>query len=113
MTQRKNVAVALAATAGLIAGCTTTMMDVPPAGYSSYGEPAGRPQSPAVTPVTTPPRVMLIVDEQSLGTIPTAEVEALGVSKLTEQKVPVVDQDMARANLVKGQQLFKAGGGGR
>lgn len=59
------------------------------------------------------PRVMMIVDEKSLGTIPTAEVEAMAVKKLLENNVRVVDQDMVRANVSKDQQLLKMAGDNR
>lgn len=64
-------------------------------------------------PASELPRVVIMVDEQSLGTIPTAEVEAIGVEQLRFEGVPVVDQDMARANLAKGKQLFKSTGDNR
>jgi hypothetical protein len=59
------------------------------------------------------PRVMLLIDEKSLGTIPTAEVEALAVSKLLAENVTVVDQDMVRAEIAKGQKMLKMAGDNR
>lgn len=56
------------------------------------------------------PRVMLLIDEKSMGTIPTAEVEALAIALLLERGVRVVDQDMVRSNIAKGQQMLKAVG---
>jgi hypothetical protein len=59
------------------------------------------------------PKVMLLIDEKSLGTIPTAEVEALAVRKLLDLNVQVVDQDMVRANLAREQQSLKLAGDNR
>jgi hypothetical protein len=59
------------------------------------------------------PRVMLLIDEKSLGTIATAEVEAMGSSLLHDNNVQVVDQDMARSNISKDQQLMKMAGDNR
>lgn len=59
------------------------------------------------------PRVMLLVDEQSLGTIPTAEVEAMAIEMLLDQNVQVVDQDMVQSNLGKGQEVMKMAGDNR
>lgn len=56
------------------------------------------------------PKVMLLVDEKSLGTIATSEVEALAVAKLNEAGVPVADQDMVRSNIKKDQALLKMAG---
>jgi len=56
------------------------------------------------------PRIMILVDEKSLGTIPTAEVEAMAIRMLLEEGIPIVDQDMVRANVGKGQQLLKMAG---
>ncbi len=53
------------------------------------------------------PRVMLMVDEQSLGTIATAEVEALAYRKLMALKVPVLDRDMVRANIARNQEMLR------
>ncbi len=59
------------------------------------------------------PKIMLLIDEKSLGTVPTAEVEALAARLLIEQQVNVVDQDMVRANLQKAQQSLKSAGDNR
>ena len=59
------------------------------------------------------PKVMIVVDEKSLGTIPTAEVEAMAVSLLLERELPTVDQDMVRANLKREQSLLKSVGDNR
>lgn len=56
------------------------------------------------------PRVMILVDEKSLGTLPTSEVTAMASRKLIKLGVPVVDQDMVRANTGKGQQQLKMAG---
>lgn len=59
------------------------------------------------------PKVMLLIDEKSLGTIATAEIEALAIGLLIEEGVPVVDQDMVRANIKKDQRLLKMAGDAR
>ena len=59
------------------------------------------------------PRVMLLIDEKNLGTIPTAEVEALAARLLLQEGLNVVDQEMVRANIKKDQQLLKMAGDAR
>ncbi len=59
------------------------------------------------------PKVMILVDEKSLGTVATSEIEALAVLKLAEQNVDTVDQDMVRANLKRAQQALKSAGDNR
>ena len=59
------------------------------------------------------PKVMLLIDEKSLGTVPTSEVEAMAARLLIAQQVNVVDQDMVRANLQKTQQALKSAGDNR
>lgn len=97
-----------------LTGCSTPAPSSLPEPYEVMEAPA---PAPVVhrrhIPSTMLPRVMIMVDEQSLGTIPTAEVEAIGVKMLSEDGVPLVDQDMARANMAKGQQLFKSAGDNR
>lgn len=56
------------------------------------------------------PHVMLLIDEKSLGTIATAEIEAMAVQMLIDNNLQVVDQDMVRANLKKDQQMLKSVG---
>jgi hypothetical protein len=93
----------------LAGGCVTPS---PPA--TTETSRAETPQAvPAAPAAARQPRVMLVVDEQSLGTIATAEIESMAVSKLIERNVPVVDQEMVRANLGKGQQLLKGAGDNR
>ena len=59
------------------------------------------------------PRVMVLVDEKSLGTIATAEIEALAVRMLAERRIESVDQDMIRANLQRDQQALRGAGDDR
>lgn len=59
------------------------------------------------------PRVMIMIDEQSLGTIATAEVEGMAIKKLVAMNIPVVDQDVVRANVARSQQMLKAAGDNR
>lgn len=90
----------------MLSGCRTPLAPPPP------------PEAIAPQPAPPPamhqqPRVMFVVDEQSLGTIATAEVEAMGVAMLLEQNARVVDQDMVRANLGKTQDVLKRAGDNR
>lgn len=73
---------------------------------------APAPRAPLVLPSVLP-RVMIMVDEQSLGTVATAEVEAMAIRKLLELNVPVVDQDMVRANIARSQQMLEMAGDNR
>lgn len=59
------------------------------------------------------PRVMLVIDEKNLGSIPTSEIETLAVRLLLERQFPSVDQDMVRATLAKQQHLLKSVGDSR
>jgi len=56
---------------------------------------------------------MLLVDEKSLGTIPTSEIEAMAVRMLAERQIETVDQDMLRANLKKRQDAMRDAGDDR
>lgn len=59
------------------------------------------------------PRVMVLVDEKNLGSIPTSEVEAMAVKQLLERGFTTVDQEMVRVNLAKQQNLLKSVGDAR
>lgn len=103
--------IALLPLLGLLAGCATP--SAPPSAPARERE-APPPSAAAKTVAPTfLPRVMIIVDEKSLGTIATAEVEAMAVKKLTAMDVPVVDQDMVRANIARSQQMLVAAGDNR
>lgn len=95
--------------AGLLAGCSTpttpTMLET-----DTQGDAVARH---ALRPATRLPRVLLMIDEKSLGTIPTAEVESMAARLLLQQNVPVVDQDMVKANIGKSQALLKMAGDAR
>ena len=95
-----------------LAGCATPSV---PTSAPMQPRTSAPPPTAAVKPVapTFLPRVMIIVDEKSLGTIATAEVEAMAVKKLTAMNVPVVDQDMVRANIARSQQMLVAAGDNR
>ena len=95
----------------LLAGCATPPPPAP-APARERTAPAPVVQKKTVAP-TFLPRVMVIVDEKSLGTIATAEVEAMAIKKLTALNVPVVDQDMVRANVARSQQMLAAAGDNR
>jgi len=96
--------------AGLLAGCVSSSSTTAVRETDDGGMPGGRVKLRAASRL---PRVLLMVDEKSLGSIPTAEVEALGAKLLLQQNVPVVDQDMVKANIAKGQQLLKMAGDAR
>ena len=98
-----------AAALGLLPACQTA-----PTSTHAPGRAPRRPETAQAPRVTSQlPRVMLLVDEKSLGTIPTAEVEAMAIQMLLEQNVPVVDQDMVQSNLGKGQELLRLAGDNR
>lgn len=59
------------------------------------------------------PKVMVLVDEKSLGTVATSEIEALAVRLLSEKNIDTVDQDMVKANLQRVQQALRAAGDDR
>ena len=93
-----------------LAGCATP--PAPPPVREAPARSAPPPAARTVAP-TFLPRVMVIVDEKSLGTVATAEVEAMAIQKLLAMNVPVVDQDMVRANVARSQQLLIAAGDNR
>ncbi|HOW98641.1 MAG TPA: hypothetical protein P5567_07955 [Kiritimatiellia bacterium] len=98
-----------AATAALLCSCAT-----PPQATPEEEEEAEIAEAVRQAKLTSQlPRVMLLVDEQSLGTIPTAEVEAMAIDMLLEENVQVVDQDMVQSNLGKGQEVMKMAGDNR
>lgn len=85
-----------------------------PSGYSPRSTATAT--TPAPAPLALPavlPRVMIMVDEQSLGTIATSEVEAMASRKLVALGVPVVDQDMVRANIERSRQMLEMAGDNR
>lgn len=94
--------------AGLLAGCAAPAPTA--AVHETEDGAAGAGGRVKLRAASRLPRVLLMVDEKSLGSIPTAEVESLGARLLLQQNVPVVDQDMVKANVAKGQQLLKMAG---
>ena len=103
---------------GLVAVLWGTGCSAPPPAPAPRAAPAPAtrpepaPQAQLVLPAILP-RVMIMVDEQSLGTIATSEVEALASRRLLELGVPVLDQDMVRANLARSQQMLEMSGDAR
>jgi hypothetical protein len=61
----------------------------------------------------TMPKVMVLVEEKSLGTVATSEIEAMAVRLLGDRQIETVDQDMVRANLQRVQQAMKGAGDDR
>ncbi|MCX6996162.1 MAG: hypothetical protein NTV49_03540 [Kiritimatiellaeota bacterium] len=59
------------------------------------------------------PTVLLMIDEKSMGTMATAEIETLATEMLIKEKVSVVDQDLVNAKINKQQQLLKIAGDAR
>lgn len=59
------------------------------------------------------PKIMLLIEEKNLGTIPTSEVEAMAAALLIREEVEVMDQEMVRANIKKDQTLLKMAGDSR
>ncbi len=101
---------------GGLTACDTTQAPPyhPPSRSSAMAPaPAKAGAARATRPAAQMPRVMLLVDEQSLGTIPTAEVEAMAIRILLDRGVQVVDQDMIQSNLAKGQELLRMAGDNR
>lgn len=91
------------------AGCAAPApQSAPRAAPPPVATPPAQIQLPAILP-----RVMIMVDEQSLGTIATSEVEALAARRLVELGVPVLDQDMVRANIARSQQMLEMAGDNR
>ena len=96
---------------GMLSGCT---MPPPPISTVESSAPSAGPhQSLRIRSASRLPRVLMMVDEKSLGTIPTSEIESLAARLLLQQNVPVVDQDMVKANIGKSQQLLKMAGDAR
>lgn len=95
----------------LCSACAAPRQNASAPAYSPAA-PAAPARSTFVMPAV-PPRVMIMVDEQSLGTIATAEVEAMAIRKLLALSVPVVDQDMVRANVARSQQMLQMVGDNR
>lgn len=58
-------------------------------------------------------KVLLMIDEKNLGSIPTSEVESMGARMLKEAGLKVLDRDMARANQKAAQQNLKIAGDAR
>ena len=92
----------------LLAGCASA--PEPAVRDAEEGAGAGAGGRVTLRAASRLPRVLLMVDEKSLGSIPTAEIESLAARLLLQQNVPVVDQDMVKANIAKGQQLLKMAG---
>jgi len=99
----------------LFAGCASTR----PSAEQSSTEVWGVDYKPAPQQLFSGvdrgnlPRLMMIIDEKAMGTIPTAEVESMGQQILTENNIPVVDQDMVRADQARQKKLLKMAGDNR
>lgn len=115
MKHRLPVLLLAALVLGSLTACDTTQAPPyhPPARSSMAAPAPAKAGAPRARPSAQMPRVMILVDEQSLGTIPTAEVEAMAIRMLLDQGVQVVDQDMTQSNLAKGQELFRMAGDNR
>jgi len=96
----------------LLAGCASPAPYTPKETTTRRAPQPKRQIKKAETP-TFMPRVMVIVDEKSLGTIATSEVEAMAIKMLIARNIPVVDQDMVRANVARSQQMLITAGDNR
>ncbi len=85
-------------------GCVTTDNNYTytSAPQNSYSQVAIKQQSATSTPI-----VMLLIDEKNMGSIPTAEVEAMGMQMLIDNHCKTVDQDMLRANIEQRKRMLK------
>lgn len=83
-----------------------------PLRYTDRGVQQDNAPAAVQAPVVIP-RVMILVDEKSLGTIPTAEVEGMAIAMIRKAKGQIVDQDMVRSNIKKDQSLLKSVGDNR
>lgn len=99
----------------LLSSCRTTRVYAPAGEDRASLSPARPAAMVAADPAVSSqnPVVMLLVDEKNLGTIPTAEVEALGAALLIRSGCRVVDQDMLRANIAQHKQMLEAAGDNR
>ena len=88
-----------------ITGCVTTDSNYT---YTSVA-PSSQPHTIATTKTASGPTpiVMLLVDEKNMGSIPTAEVEAMGMQLLINSSCKTVDQDMLRANIEQRKRMLK------
>jgi hypothetical protein len=98
------VAAALVMVAGLC-GCAAPSSEV-------RWSPEQRPPAPParVRAEEKLPTVLLMIDEKSMGTIATSEIETMATEMLIKEKVAVVDQDLVNAKINKQQQLLKIAG---
>lgn len=94
-----------------LTGCITEPPPPAPRWEQSWAQPT--PQPAAVQAPVSYPRVMILVDEKSLGTIATAEVETVAITHCKAKGIPVVDADMNQSTIARGQQLFKMAGDNR
>lgn len=86
----------------LLCGCYTLPPPLP-----DEPEPVIQPALKEKRTSAELPRVMLLIDERNLGTIPTSEVEALAVKHFLRHNFLIVDQEMVRSNLQKDKQMLK------
>lgn len=90
----------------LFAGCVTTDSNytytAAPQQTGTYSSGQSAKNNNAPTPV-----VMLLIDEKNMGSIPTSEVEAMGMQKLIQNNCKTVDQDMLRANTEQRKRMLK------
>ena len=89
----------------VFSGCVTTDSN-----YTYSSAPKNLPRPAAVTTqqsAAPTPIVMLLVDEKNMGSIPTAEVEAIGMQMLINNNCKTVDQDMLRANIEQRKRMLK------
>jgi hypothetical protein len=89
----------------LLSSCST--LEVPDTVGESFGPVGTASSSVARGDPSQAPVVLMLIDEKNLGTIPTAEVEAIGADLLIKHRCRTVDQDMLRASIEQRKQMLK------
>lgn len=89
-------------------GCTT----MAPVGGDRYA-PGHLSEQEQIEQSVILPKIMFLIDEKNLGTVATAEIEALAAEMWAKKNGQVVDQDMVRSNMKRDQTLLKSVGDSR
>ncbi len=92
-----------------VCGCATSAPELRPAPAAGERVTTAGPAAKA-RDTEKFPTVMLMIEEKSMGTIATAEIDNLATEMLIKEQVPVVDQDLINAKINKQQQLLKIAG---
>lgn len=92
----------------VLVGCLVVLLNAP--WLASAAEDAAKAKKSGTDKMLT---VLLMIDEKSLGSVATSEIETMAMAMLIKEKVSVVDQDMVNAKINKQQQLLKIAGDAR